>query len=31
MRYSSILDAIGDTPVVKINRIGKELACELYV
>lgn len=30
MRYSSILDAIGHTPVVKINRVAKELACELY-
>ncbi|KTD18027.1 pyridoxal-phosphate dependent enzyme [Legionella jordanis] len=31
MIYSNILETIGHTPVVKINRIAKELACELYV
>ena len=31
MIYSTILDTIGHTPVVKINRLGAELACELYV
>ena len=31
MIYSTILDTIGRTPVVKINRLGTELACELYV
>lgn len=30
MIYSNILATIGHTPVVKINRIGHELACELY-
>ncbi|ASQ44700.1 pyridoxal-phosphate dependent enzyme [Legionella clemsonensis] len=30
MIYDNILATIGHTPVVKINRIGKELACELY-
>ncbi len=30
MKYASILDAIGHTPVVKINRIGAELNCQLY-
>lgn len=31
MIYSTILETIGQTPVVKINRIGSELACDLYV
>lgn len=31
MIYPNILATIGHTPVVKINRIGAELACELYV
>lgn len=31
MIYSNILETIGHTPVVKINRIAAELACELYV
>ncbi|WED43035.1 pyridoxal-phosphate dependent enzyme [Legionella cardiaca] len=31
MIYADILATIGHTPVVKINRIGQELACELYV
>lgn len=31
MIYPNILATIGRTPVVRINRLGKELACELYV
>jgi len=31
MKYDSILDTIGDTPAVKLNRVGAELACQLYV
>ncbi|KTD76438.1 pyridoxal-phosphate dependent enzyme [Legionella waltersii] len=31
MIYPNILSTIGHTPVVKINRIGKDLECELYV
>jgi cystathionine beta-synthase/cysteine synthase A len=27
----NILEAIGQTPIVKLNRIGKDLTCELYV
>lgn len=30
MKYASILDTIGHTPAVKINRIGAELKCQLY-
>lgn len=30
MRYESILEVIGHTPVVRMNRIGSELDCELY-
>lgn len=30
MIYDNILQTIGQTPVVKINRIGRELPCELY-
>lgn len=30
MKYDSILDTIGNTPAVKINRVGTELACQLY-
>ena len=30
MIYKSILDTIGDTPVVKLNKIGIELDCELF-
>ena len=30
MKYTSILDAIGNTPAVKINRVGSELPCQLY-
>jgi len=31
MIYSNILDVIGHTPVVKINRIATHLACDVYV
>lgn len=31
MIYDSILDTIGGTPVVKLNSIGKNLACDLFV
>lgn len=30
MIYANILETIGQTPVVKINHVGKDLACELY-
>lgn len=30
MRYPNILATIGNTPVVKINRLGADLACEIY-
>ncbi len=30
MIYESILDVIGRTPMVRLNRLGAELACELY-
>jgi len=30
MIYNSILDTIGDTPIVKINKIGQNLRCNLY-
>lgn len=30
MLLNNILQAIGNTPIVKLNRIGKELDCELY-
>ncbi len=30
MIYENILDVIGKTPVVKINRLGKALKCQLY-
>ncbi|MDI9819002.1 MULTISPECIES: pyridoxal-phosphate dependent enzyme [unclassified Legionella] len=30
MIYSTILDAIGHTPIVKLNHIGNDLACGLY-
>ena len=30
MIYPNILATIGHTPVVKINRVGSDLACELY-
>jgi cysteine synthase len=31
MIYSNILDVIGQTPVVKINSIARDLACDMYV
>lgn len=31
MIYANILETIGHTPVVKLNRIGQELPCEFYV
>lgn len=31
MILNNILEAIGHTPIVRLNRIGKELPCELYV
>lgn len=31
MVLNSILDAIGNTPCVKLQKIGRELACEMYV
>jgi cysteine synthase A len=30
MLYENILQTIGNTPVVRLNRIGRELSCELY-
>ena len=30
MIYKTILDTIGHTPTVKLNRIGRELSCNLY-
>jgi len=30
MIYQDILETIGNTPTVRINRMGKDLACELY-
>lgn len=31
MIYDNILQTIGNTPIVKLNHVGKELACSLYV
>ena len=31
MIYNDILQLIGDTPIVKLNKIGSELPCNLYV
>ena len=31
MIYDTILDTIGQTPVIKINKIGKSLDCSIYV
>lgn len=31
MTFSSITEVIGKTPIVRLNRVGSELACELYV
>ena len=30
MIINSILEAVGDTPIVRLNRVGVELDCELY-
>lgn len=30
MRYESILDAIGHTPIVRLNRLTLHLRCRLY-
>lgn len=30
MLFNSILETVGHTPTVKLNRIGKELPCEIY-
>jgi len=30
MIYNNILETIGKTPIVKLNRIGSELSCQLY-
>jgi cystathionine beta-synthase len=30
MLHSTILEAIGNTPLVKLNRVGSDLACNLY-
>jgi len=31
MIYNTILETIGNTPIVKLHRIGQELECDLYV
>ncbi len=31
MLMDTILNAIGNTPIVKLNQVGKELECDLYV
>ena len=30
MIINNILDAIGNTPIVRLNHVGRELDCELY-
>ena len=30
MKYKNILDTVGNTPIVKLNKIGSELDCNLY-
>ena len=30
MLLNNILEAVGNTPIVRLNKIGKELSCELY-
>jgi cysteine synthase A len=30
MLYNNILETIGKTPIVKLNRIGSDLQCEIY-
>ena len=31
MIYNNILELIGNTPIVKLNKIGKELSCNIFV
>ena len=31
MIYNTILETIGNTPIVKLHRVGQELECDLYV
>lgn len=31
MIHDNILQCIGNTPVIKLNRVGRDLACQLYV
>ena len=31
MIYNNILELIGNTPIVKLNKIGKNLKCNLFV
>ena len=30
MLFNTILEAVGNTPIVRLHRLGRELACELY-
>jgi cysteine synthase len=30
MKYENLLDAIGDTPIVRLNRLTRHLQCSLY-
>lgn len=30
MKLNTVLDAIGNTPIIRLNRIGQDLPCELY-
>ena len=30
-KFNSILESVGNTPVVKLNHIGREFDCEIYV
>ena len=30
MKYENLLDAIGDTPIVRLNRLTRYLQCSLY-
>ena len=30
MKYESILDAIGHTPLVRLNQLGRHLPCAIY-
>ena len=31
MIYNNILELIGDTPIVRLNKIGADLECNIYV